>query len=406
MPDRPVLEVADIIRRYADAYRRMRGGTVPIAEERVLRELAACRTSAMGGHLEVCDECGHERPAYNSCGNRHCPKCQGAARAAWLAARVEELLPVPYYHVVFTLPHHVAPLALQNKEIVYDLLFRAAAETLQQIAADPRHLGAELGFLAVLHTWGQNLLHHPHLHCVVPGGGLSPDASRWVATRSEAFFLPVRVLSRVFRGKFLDGLKQAYQHGRLSFHGKLASLSQPEAFQRFLCEAYATAWVVYAKRPFGGPQQTLKYLARYTHRVAISNHRLVSMENGRVTFRWKDYADGNREKPMTLDATEFLRRFLLHVFPQGFMRIRQYGFLANCQRQAKLARCRELIAEQAVEENAERPKEPPTPRPPTEHQTSRDCCPKCRKGRMRVVQSLPRPTVQQLLDTPWRWNTS
>jgi hypothetical protein len=406
MPDRPLLEVADIIRRYADAYRRMRCGTIPIAEERVLRELAACRTSAMGGHLEVCDECGHERPAYNSCGNRHCPKCQGAARAAWLAARVEELLPVPYYHVVFTLPHHVAPLALQNKEIVHDLLFRAAAETLQQIAADPRHLGAELGFLAVLHTWGQNLLHHPHLHCVVPGGGLSPDASRWVATRSEAFFLPVRVLSRVFRGKFLDGLKRAYREGKLSFHGNLASLSQPEAFQRFLSEAYASAWVVYAKRPFGGPQQTLKYLARYTHRVAISNHRLVSMEDGRVTFRWKDYADGNREKPMTLEATEFLRRFLLHVLPQGFMRIRQYGLLANCQRQAKLTRCRQLIAEQAVEENAELPKEPPTPPPPTEQETSRDCCPKCRKGRMRVVQSLPRPTVQQLLDAPWRWNTS
>jgi hypothetical protein len=406
VPDRPVLEVADIIRRYADHYRRMRGGTISIAEERVLRELAACRTSAMGGHLEVCDECGHERPAYNSCGNRHCPKCQGAARATWLEARVKELLPVTYFHVIFTVPQGVAPLALQNKEVVYDLLFHAAAQTLQQIAADPKHLGAELGFLAVLHTWGQNLLHHPHVHCIVPGGGLSSDGSRWVATRGEDFFLPVRVLSRVFRGKFLDGLKRAYQQGRLSFHGNLAGLSRPEKFQRFLSEGYAIDWVVYAKRPFGGPQQTLKYLARYTHRVAISNHRLVSMEDGRVTFRWKDYADGNQEKLMALDATEFLRRFLLHVLPTGFMRIRQYGWLANCQRQAKLARCRQLIAEQAIEGKVEPPQEPATPRTPTEQETDPARCPKCKTGRMQTVQASPRPTVQQLLNAPWHWNTS
>lgn len=396
--------MADIIRAHGEDYRQARGGKLTSAEEYVLRSLAACRTAVLGGHLEECGECGHRRPAYNSCGNRHCPKCRAAARAAWLDAQRANLLPVPYFHVVFTLPAQLSPLALQNKEVLYDLLFRAAAETLQEIAATPKHLGAEIGFLAVLHTWGQNLLHHPHLHCVVPGGGLSPNGSRWIACRKEDFLLPVKVLSAVFRGKFLGYLKRAFAAGNLSFHGRLTELAQAEAFQRLLSVCYGTKWVVYAKPPFGGPEQVLKYLARYTHRVAISNRRLISLKDGQVTFRWKNYAEGNQQQTMTLTAVRFLRRFLLHLVPSHFVRIRHYGFLANRHRAEKLARCRELLGVRVSEAPAEPPAEPPlNGESKEEHDSKR--CPAC-GGRMRMVAQCPRPSGRQLLESPWPWNTS
>ncbi len=396
--------MADIIRVHGQDYRQARGGKLTSAEEYVLRSLATCRTAVLGGHLEECEECGQRRPAYNSCGNRHCPKCQAAARAAWLDAQRANLLPVPYFHVVFTLPDHLSPLALQNKEVLYDLLFRAAAETLQEVAATPKHLGAKIGFLAVLHTWGQNLLHHPHLHCVVPGGGLSPDGSHWIACRKEDFLLPVKVLSTVFRGKFLAYLKRAFAEGQLSFHGRLAELRQTEAFQRLLSACYGTKWVVYARPPFGGPEQVLKYLARYTHRVAISNQRLISLEDGRVTFRWKNYAQGNRQQTMTVTAVEFLRRFLLHLLPSQFVRIRHYGFLANRRRAEKLAQCRELLGVRASQAPAEPPPEPPLNGQSKEEHDPKQC-PAC-GARMRMVAQCPRPSGRQLLEIPWPWDTS
>jgi hypothetical protein len=312
-------EVADVIAQAGAAYRARYG--VSRAQQRILHDLARCRTAALGGHTQQCTACGHEVIAYNSCRNRHCPKCQGRARARWLAARAAELLPVPYFHVVFTLPAALAPLALRNKRLLYGMLFRAVAATLRTIARDPQHLGADLGFLTVLHTWGQTLQHHPHVHCVVPGGGLARDGRRWVACRPQ-FFLPVRVLSRYFRHRFLRLLRAARQQGKLAYHGQLAHLADPTAWARWVDGLTRTEWVVYAKPPFGGPRQVLKYLARYTHRVAIANHRLVSLADGRVTFQWKDYAHGQRWRTMTLDAVEFLRRFLLHALPRGLQRIR------------------------------------------------------------------------------------
>ena len=306
-----------------------------------------CRTAALGGHTEACTECGFARCAYNSCRNRHCPKCQGAARAEWLAARQAELLPVPYFHVVFTMPAPAGDIAFQNKETVYTILFQAAAETLRTIAADPKHLGAEIGLVAVLHTWGQNLHHHPHVHCVVPGGGPSLDGTRWVACR-PGFFLPVRVLSRLFRRLFLAALAAAFEAGQLGFFGELAGLAEPAAFARQLNDLRRVEWVVYAKPPFGGPEQVLAYLGRYTHRVAISNARLVAVSEWHVAFRWKDYRHHARAKVMTLEADEFIRRFLLHTLPDGFHRIRHYGFLANGHRAAKLALCRRLLGVSAT----------------------------------------------------------
>ncbi len=339
---RPPIEVADVFAAHADAYLKVSGDAVSSAKKRVLRDLVVCRTAALGGHLERCDECGHERPAYDSCGNRHCPKCQAAARAKWLEARAADLLPVEYFHVVFTVPPPIAEIALQNKKVMYGILMRAAAETLKQIAADPKHLGAKIGFLSVLHTWGQNLHHHPHVHCVVPAGGLSLGGERWVSCH-PGFFLPVRVLSSVFRGKFLDLTRRAFADGEFQFQGSLAKLEDADEFAAHLKNSYANNWVVYAKRPFGGPAQVLKYLARYTHRVAISNHRLVSLSDDQVQFRWKDYARGSRQRLMTLDAVEFIRRFLHHVLPKRFVRIRHYGLLANRYRSENLARCRELL---------------------------------------------------------------
>jgi Putative transposase/Transposase zinc-binding domain len=337
------LEVADIFRRHGEAYRKAHEGHLGRVEQRVMSAIELCRTAELGGHSEVCTSCGLIRCAYNSCRNRHCPKCQGADRIEWLAARQAELLPVQYFHVVFTLPAKAAAIAFQNKAIVYAILFKAAAETLRTIAADPKHLGAEIGVVAVLHTWGQNLHHHPHVHCVVPGGGSSLDGTRWIACR-PGFFLPVRVLSRLFRRLFLENLQVAFDAGELRFFGDLAELTQPAAFDRLLTELRRIEWVVYAKPPFGGPQQVLAYLGRYTHRVAISNSRLVSLTGGRVSFRWKDYRHHGKAKVMTLDADEFIRRFLLHSLPDGFHRIRHYGFLANGHRAGKLALCRKLLA--------------------------------------------------------------
>jgi hypothetical protein len=306
-----------------------------------MRAIERCRTASLGGHVEQCDACGHQRIAYNSCRNRHCPKCQSLAKARWLQARLDELLPVEYFHVVFTLPEQLASVALQNKRVVYNLLFSAASETLRTIAADPRHLGADIGFLAVLHTWDQTLRHHPHLHCVVPGGGLSVNDAGWRSCR-PGFFLPVNVLARLFRRLFLQGLERAFEKGKLSFHGACAFLAQPTAFKRLLKSVRAREWWVYAKPPFGGPAQVLAYLGRYTHRVAISNHRLLSLEHSKVTFSWRDNRHGQLRSTMTLSADEFMRRFLLHVLPRGFQRIRQFGLLAN-RRRGELARCRQLL---------------------------------------------------------------
>jgi len=374
------VDLADIVRThgaaYRQAYRLTRG------QHRALRAIATCRTAALGGHTEACEQCGAIRIAYNSCRNRHCPKCQTLAKERWLAARRAELLPVEYFHVVFTLPHALNPLAQGNPRVLYALLFRAAWETLAAFGADPQHLGGELGGLAILHTWGQTLEQHLHLHCVVPGGALTRDGTRWLSAK-PGFLFPVRALGRVFRGKYLAGLRRAFERQALRFAGSVAGLADPPAFAAFLATCRVTDWVVYAKPPFAGPAQVLEYLGRYTHRVALSNDRLLSLDDGQVRFRWKDYAHGNRLKTMTLPAEEFLRRFLLHVLPAGFVRIRHFGLFANRTRTAKLARCRQLLAV---------PPAPP-PGPPEavatllQRLTGVDLtrCPVCRQGRLRVV---------------------
>jgi Putative transposase/Transposase zinc-binding domain len=376
------LEVADVFRRHGEAYRRAHDGHLGRVERRVMSAIELCRTAALGGHTEACAQCGLVRCAYNSCRNRHCPKCQGQARAEWLAARQAELLPVPYFHVVFTLPAPVAEIAFQNKEAVYAILLRTAAETLRTIAGDPKHLGAEIGLVAMLHTWGQSLHHHPHVHCVVPGGGPSLDHTRWVACR-PGFFLPVRVLGRLFRRLFLDALRTAFAADGLGFCGDLADLAEPAAFTRRLRELRRINWVVYAKPPFGGPERMLAYLGRYTHRVAISNARLVSVTGDQVAFRWKDYRHHGKAKVMTLAADEFIRRFLLHTLPDGFHRIRHYGFLANGHRAAKLALCRRLLDIPHPEPAAD-PLDDTLP----PHRPER--CPCC-GGAMMVIGFLPRP---------------
>jgi hypothetical protein len=387
----PALEVAEVFRRHGETYRQTHAGHLGRVEHRVMGAIEACRTAVLGGHTERCADCGLIRIAYNSCRNRHCPKCQGLARAEWLAARQTELLPVPYFHVVFTLPAPVAEIAFQNKATVYALLFRTAAETLCTIAVDPRHLGAEIGVVAVLHTWGQNLHHHPHVHCVVPGGGLSPDGTHWIACR-PGFFLPVRVLSRLYRRLFLEGLQRVFEAGKLRFFGALAGLAPSPVFAQQLAALRRIDWVVYAKRPFGGPEQVLAYLGRYTHRIAISNSRLIKLEDGRVSFRWRDYRHHDKVKVMTLAADEFIRRFLLHSLPDGFHRIRHYGFLANGHRAAKLALCRQLLATP-----------PPAPPPPTDYREhyrqltglSLEICPCC-GGAMVPLGPLPRLCRQSM----------
>ena len=339
---RPPLEVADIIRAAGDAFIERNRHWLGWKHVKVLLAIARCRTAALGGHLDECTRCGHRAISFNSCRNRHCPKCQTSVRERWIAARQRELLPTRYVHVVFTLPRELAPLALQNKKVIYDLLFRASAETLLEVAGDPRHLGAEIGFFSVLHTWSQKLQLHPHVHCVIPAGGLSLDHTRWMKSR-DRFFLPVKVLSRVFRGKFVAALQRAFREGRLRFYGNLALLAEPKIFAASLRPLFRKDWVVYAKRPFGGPEYVLQYLGRYTHRVAISNHRLVSFADGKVTFRWRDSADHNQQKLMTLPLDEFLRRFLLHLLPKRFVRIRNFGFLANRRRTVSLPLCFRLF---------------------------------------------------------------
>jgi hypothetical protein len=387
--NRPTLEVGEIIRKYTPVFLDRYDSVLSTEQRRVLKDLALCRTAALGGHVEECDQCGQQRIAYNSCRNRHCPKCQALARARWMADRAKELLPVEYFHVVFTLPDDLAPIGLQNPRIVYNLLFQAAAQTLQELAADPKHLGADIGFLAVLHTWGQTLHLHPHLHCVVPGGGIALDGTRWVSCRS-GFFLPVRVLSRLYRGKFLAFLDEAFQRQQLRLHGQLEGLTDARAFQTLLDKLYAKEWIVYAKPPFGGPEQVLKYLARYTHRVAISNHRLVKMEDDKVFFHYKDYADDDAAKVMSLDAVEFIRRFLQHVVPTGFMRIRHFGFLANRFRADKLARCRQLIQDAEKPPAALAPRPAAAPDPMAELLVDRHRCPHCSNGRMIIVERFER----------------
>jgi hypothetical protein len=363
------LEVADVFRAAGPAYRAAQAGHLSLHQLKVMAAIEQCRTAALGGHVEVCDDCGHRRIAYNSCRNRHCPKCQGAAARTWLAERKADLLPVGYFHVVFTLPAEVADIALQNKALVYDLLFRAASETMLTIAADPKHLGARIGLTAVLHTWGSALTHHPHVHVVVPGGGLAPDGSRWIACK-PGFFLPVRVLSRLFRRLILDRLEAVHHASKLAFFADLAPLADPTAFAAMLAPLRRSEWVVYAKRPFAGPQAVLAYLSRYTHRVAIANSRLLALDERGVTFRWKDYrardgATGHAWiKSMTLAADEFIRRFLLHVLPDGFHRIRHYGLFASGTRAVNIARIRTLLAPApSPDEVAPQPAhdEPPAP---------------------------------------------
>jgi hypothetical protein len=389
---RPRLEVAEVIRSCRDAFLKQYGAGLTPEQRRALDDLTACRTATLGGHVLECPQCGHQEVAYNSCGNRHCPKCQATAAARWLEAQAADLLETPYFHVVFTLPHALGPVALHNPREVYGLLMQAAAETLLEMAADPQHLGAQIGVLAVLHTWGQNLALHPHVHCIVTGGGLSPDEDRWIAGRND-YFLPVGVLSRVFRGKFLAGLRAAFKRGRLRFPGELATLARSDRFNALLSEAVRTDWVVHAKPPWGGPATVLKYLARYTHKAAISNHRLVDLQDGRVSFGWKDYAHGGRQGTMTLDAIEFVRRFLMHVLPSGFVRIRHYGLLANRHRREKLARCRELLGA-AVTPDADA--NPPGPVASPGHEapvTPTRVCPACGAGGMVVIAELPPMTV-------------
>jgi hypothetical protein len=383
---RPVLEVADIFRGHGAAWRQANAGHVSLGQLKVMSAIESCRTAALGGHVARCEKCAHTIIAYNSCRNRHCPKCQGAAAQEWLAEREAELLPVPYFHVVFTLPGQIADIAYQNKAVIYDLLFKASAETLITIAADPKHLGARVGVLSVLHTWGSALTHHPHVHMIVPGGGFSLDGSKWVACR-PGFFLPVRVLSRLFRRLFLQKLVAAHQAGELQFFSNHAPLMDAQAFTAYLAPLRNSEWVVYSKRPFGGPKDVLRYLARYTHRVAISNRRLIACDDNSVTFKWKDYRlEGpERYKVMTLATHEFIRRFLIHVLPSGFHRIRYYGLLASSKRADNIARARELLAVpllpiEAIKAASTNVDEPQTPQHP---------CPYC-GGRMIIIETFQR----------------
>jgi putative transposase/transposase-like zinc-binding protein len=384
---RPALEVADIFRGHGPAWRQANAGHVSLGQLKVMSAIESCRTAALGGHVARCETCSHTQIAYNSCRKRHCPKCQGAAAREWLAAREAELLPVPYYHVVFTLPAAVADIAYQNKTVIYDLLFKASAETLVTIAADPKHLGARVGVLSVLHTWGSALTHHPHVHMIVPGGGISLDGAKWVACR-PGFFLPVRVLSRLFRRLFLDKLGAAHQAGQLQFFGSHAPLADAKAFAAYLAPLRNSEWVVYSKRPFGGPKEVLRYLARYTHRVAISNGRLVALDERGVTFRYKDYRRNGQAcyRTMTLSADEFIRRFLLHVLPKGFHRIRHYGLLASAGCKANVARAKELIAAPMPEIDASAARDTADPDATTDHCPPCPCC----GGRMIIVEILAR----------------
>src|SRR6059036_330068 len=383
---RPALEVADIFRGHGPAWRKANAGHVSLEQMKVMSAIESCRTATLGGHVARCEDCAYTTIAYNSCRNRHCPKCQGAAAKRWLAERQAELLPVPYFHVVFTLPPRIADIAYQNKAVVYDLLFKAASETVLTIAADPEHLGARVGITAVLHTWGSTMIHHPHVHMIVPGGGISLDRSRWVSCR-PSFFLPVRVFSKLFRGLMLAKLTAAHKAGQLQFFNQYAHLAERKAFARYLAPLRRRKWYVYSKRPFGGPEAVLAYLSRYTHRVAIANSRLIAVGDNGVAFRWKDYrADGHeRQKVMTLTTGEFIRRFLIHVLPHGFHRIRHHGLFASGTRADNIARARELLAvpaaqSEAADTNCAEANEPKSPAHP---------CPCC-GGRMVIIERFER----------------
>ena len=380
------LEVADIFRKHGPAWRRANAGNVSLSQLKVMSAIEACRTEALGGHVAACTKCDHQHIAYNSCKNRHCPKCQGPAARDWMAARSEDLLPVEYFHVVFTIPAEVARIALWNKRAIYGLLFKASAETVMTIAADPKRLGARVGMTSVLHTWGSALTHHPHIHMIVPGGGLSPDGTRWVASK-PGFFLHVRVLSRLFQRLFVEGLMALHRAGQLAFFGDLARLVGADAFAKWLAPFRKSEWVVYANPPFGGPEAVLAYLSRYTHRVAISNQRLVSASADTVSFRWKDYRikRGDRMKVMRLDTNEFIRRFLMHVLPDGFHRIRHYGLLASAQRKVNIAKVRVLIG-------ASTPEQEPPPEDDPAPLTLREPCPCC-GGSMRIIETFRRGQV-------------
>ena len=393
---RSELEVADIFRRHGPAYRRAHDGHIGRVERRVMSAIELCRTAALGGHVEACEDCAHSRVAYNSCRNRHCPKCQSATRERWLADRQADLLPVPYFHVVFTVPAEVAAIAFHNKAVVYAILFDAVAATLKTIAADPRHLGGEIGFLAILHSWGQALTHHPHIHCLVPGGALA-DGQRWLACRPR-FFLPIHVLSRLFRRLFLERLEMAHTRGRLRFSGTLAQLDDADVFAAAVRRLRRKNWVVYAKPPFGSPEHVLAYLGRYTHRVAIANSRLVSADDSSVVFRWRDYRHGNAPRQMSLDPDEFIRRFLIHSLPDGFHRIRHYGFLANGCRRARLATIRQLLPVTEGEFGEPADDAPLVARLPRFDPTVCPCC----GGALRITATLPRwraPPVRLWPDT-------
>ena len=380
---RPRLEVADVFRRHGADWRRVNAGHVSLGQLQVMSAIEQCRSAALGGHVERCEDCGHSRIAYNSCRNRHCPRCQGAAAQDWLAARQADLLPVGYFHVVFTLPAEIAPIAYQNKAVVYDLLFRTAAQTLLTIAVDPKHLGARIGATAVLHSWGSAMTHHPHVHMIVPGGGISLDGTRWVHCK-PGFLLPVRVLSRLFRRYFLAALVEAHAAGRLAFFGEIERLRRRQAFAAHLAPLKRKNWFVYAKAPFSGPEAVLAYLARYTHRVAIANSRLITLDERGVTFRYKDYRRNGqaRYRTMTLAADEFIRRFLLHVLPKGFHRIRHYGLLASPASKANIARARELIAAPMPEADPPAAHDTADPDAATDHRPPCPCC----GGRMLIVE--------------------
>lgn len=394
---RPKLEVADIFRAHGPAYRRAHAGHLSLTQLKVMSAIEACRTAALGGHVAACTKCGHQHIAYNSCRNRHCPKCQGGAARDWMQARIDDLLPVEYFHVVFTLPAQIADIACQNKAVVYDLLFKAASQTLLTIAADPRHLGARVGLTSVLHTWGSAMMHHPHVHVIVPGGGLSPDGKCWISCR-VGFFLPVKVLSRLFRRLFLEGLARLHEAGKLAFFGKLSALAKPDNFAVHLAPLRKTEWVVYAKPPFGGPKAVLAYLSRYTHRVAISNSRLISADADTVAFKWKDYRikDRYRQRVMRLPTQEFIRRFLIHVLPHRFHRIRHTGFLANGIRRDWIKMIRRLLdAEQDADQKAGEDQ-----RVDTEERDQPQPCPEC-GGEMVIIETFKRGQTPKSRAPPW-----
>ncbi len=381
----PGLEMADIFRQHGSVYRESH--KLPRNHLRVMHAIELCRTTALGGHKDKCDQCGHLEISYNSCRNRHCPKCQTMAKEKWIEARGEDLLPIEYFHVVFTIPSELNYIVSMNRKVMYDLLFRSVSETLMKLAFDPKHLGAKIGVISILHTWGQNLMDHPHIHCIVTGGGLSPDGSRWVSCR-KGFFLPVRVMSALFRGKFLDHLKHGFKNGALVFPGSISHLKEPDNFETFRKRFYEKKWVVYCKPPFGGPEGVLQYLGRYTHRVAISNNRILANRDGNVSFLWRDYADDNRKKTMTLKADEFIRRFLFHVLPERYVRIRHVGLLANRNRKNNITECQKMLGG----ENVKKEKKQET----WQEQLLRICgidvtvCPICKKGKMcRIERLLP-----------------